>query len=147
MQTPAPRLWHLPQLADPATVKRLAAMHKAHIEKPGFDGGAAQEREIEIKTAEITAMFHKSQKTIQTVNRKVGSSPTPQQRTMGKNVVASLAKDLQVCRCAAFRQAWCTAVLRAWFRFPGPLWLTPPLRCHTGHVPVVSKIAVGLPQP
>ena len=52
-------------------MKDLTLKHKERIDRPGFDGGAEQEQEIEIMTGQITAMFHKNQKLIQTVGRKV----------------------------------------------------------------------------
>lgn len=54
-----------------ARMKELNTMHHKHITQPSFDGGMEQEQEIEITTSEITSLFHKCQKLIQQIGRKV----------------------------------------------------------------------------
>jgi len=78
-----------------ARMKDLTLKHKERIDRPGFDGGAEQEQEIEIMTGQITAMFHKNQKLIQTVGRKSQASSSEGEKRMAKNVIQSAARDLQ----------------------------------------------------
>eukprot|EP00051_Salpingoeca_urceolata_P027417 m.481409 g.481409 ORF g.481409 m.481409 type:complete len:309 (-) comp22163_c0_seq1:81-1007(-) len=76
-------------------MEELSALHSAHAKRGAFDPGVEEERAIEIMTQEITSIFHRCQKVIQTVGRKGQATGSDEQQRLTKNVQQSLAQELQ----------------------------------------------------
>lgn len=87
-----------------ARMDELAQLHDTHVNRPTFDDNAQEEHVIEIMTQEITKMFHQGQREIKTIaaiaqrsarQAGVSASASATQERMTRNVMASLAKELQ----------------------------------------------------
>eukprot|EP00049_Salpingoeca_infusionum_P026719 m.27484 g.27484 ORF g.27484 m.27484 type:complete len:327 (-) comp8935_c0_seq3:2952-3932(-) len=76
-------------------LRHLSTLHSKHVNTPDFENEAEEERAIEIETSEITSMFHQCQKRLQVIGRKGKAGGSPQQATMAKNIMRSIAGDLQ----------------------------------------------------
>ncbi|XP_053250337.1 syntaxin-16 isoform X2 [Podarcis raffonei] len=75
-------------------MKELASLHDKHLNRPTLDDSSEEEHAIEITTQEITQLFHRCQRAVQTLHSK-SRSCTDQERQLLKNVVSSLAQSLQ----------------------------------------------------
>ncbi|XP_063002801.1 syntaxin-16 isoform X3 [Elgaria multicarinata webbii] len=75
-------------------MKELASLHDKHLNRPTLDDSSEEEHAIEITTQEITQLFHRCQRAVQTLHSK-SRSCTDQERRLLKNVVSSLAQSLQ----------------------------------------------------
>ena len=75
-------------------MKDLNALHNKHINRPTLDDSINEEHTIDVTTQEITQLFHQCQRCIQSIQGKSnGAAKT--EKTMVKNVVSSLAAQLQ----------------------------------------------------
>ncbi|XP_042318734.1 syntaxin-16 isoform X2 [Sceloporus undulatus] len=75
-------------------MKELASLHDKHLNRPTLDDSSEEEHAIEITTQEITQLFHRCQRAVQTLHSK-SRSCTDQERRLLKNVVSCLAQSLQ----------------------------------------------------
>eukprot|EP00055_Hartaetosiga_balthica_P000049 m.135513 g.135513 ORF g.135513 m.135513 type:complete len:328 (-) comp10061_c0_seq1:1758-2741(-) len=85
-------------------MKDLHKMHQQHLNKPNLDEEVDEERRIEIATSDLTSMFHRCQKTIQTIGRKGRASGSSQENRMTQNIMKSIATELQTLS-KQFRQS------------------------------------------
>lgn len=74
--------------------KELSLLHDRHLNRPTLDDGTEEEETINVKTQEITQMFQRCQRLIQTFNSTTRLS-SGQEQKMIKNMVSSVARSLQ----------------------------------------------------
>ncbi|XP_053309422.1 syntaxin-16 isoform X2 [Spea bombifrons] len=75
-------------------MKELASLHDKHLNRPTLDDSTEEEHAIEITTQEITQMFHRCQRAVQTLQSRSRSCTEQDERVL-RNVVSSLAQSLQ----------------------------------------------------
>ncbi|XP_030831503.1 syntaxin-16 [Strongylocentrotus purpuratus] len=75
-------------------VKELSSLHDKYLNRPTLDDNMEEEHAIEIATQEITQMFHRCQRSIQSITAKARLS-SRQERKVTQNIVNSLAGSLQ----------------------------------------------------
>ncbi|OCT60262.1 syntaxin 16 S homeolog isoform X1 [Xenopus laevis] len=75
-------------------MKDLASVHDKHMNRPTLDDSTEEEHAIEIATQEITQMFHRCQRSVQSLQSR-SRHCTEQEERLLRNVVASLAQSLQ----------------------------------------------------
>eukprot|EP00126_Sphaerothecum_destruens_P004133 Sdes_comp18018_c0_seq4m7310 len=79
--------------------KELSLLHENHITKPSFDDNMEDEQAIEILTHEITKLFQKCQKDIQSIgifsNRYLNKQHSEQETKVTANVKSAMASALQ----------------------------------------------------
>ncbi|XP_040187646.1 syntaxin-16 isoform X3 [Rana temporaria] len=75
-------------------MKELASLHDKHINRPTLDDSTEAEHAIEISTQEITQMFHRCQRAVQSIQSRARSCTEQEERVL-RNVVSSLAQSLQ----------------------------------------------------
>ncbi|XP_048351838.1 syntaxin-16 isoform X4 [Sphaerodactylus townsendi] len=75
-------------------MKELASLHDKHLNRPTLDDSSEEEHAIEITTQEITQLFHRCQRAVQTLHGRSRACTEQEQRLL-KNVVSSLAQSLQ----------------------------------------------------
>merc|ERR1712093_741037 len=69
-------------------------MHAKRVKRPGLDENVEEEHAIEAMTQNITLSFHQCQRVIQSIARK-STYGTPQEKSLTKNIMASVARELQ----------------------------------------------------
>lgn len=75
-------------------MKELASLHDKHLNRPTLDDSTEAEHAIEISTQEITQMFHRCQRAVQSIQSRARSCTEQEERVL-RNVVSSLAQSLQ----------------------------------------------------
>ncbi|XP_063951099.1 syntaxin-16-like [Lytechinus pictus] len=75
-------------------MKELSSLHDRYLNRPTLDDNMEEEHAIEIATQEITQMFHRCQRSIQSITAKARLS-SRQERKVTQNIVNSLAGSLQ----------------------------------------------------
>ncbi|XP_072013664.1 syntaxin-16-like isoform X2 [Amphiura filiformis] len=75
-------------------MKDLSSLHDKHLNRPTLDDNMEEEHAIEIATQEITQMFHRCQRAIQSIGSR-GRHGTGQEQKVTRNVMSSLATKLQ----------------------------------------------------
>ncbi|XP_071505443.1 syntaxin-16-like [Diadema antillarum] len=75
-------------------MKELSALHDKHLNRPTLDDNMEEEHAIEIATQEITQMFHRCQRSIQSITARAKNA-SKQERLVTRNIVNSLAGALQ----------------------------------------------------
>uniref|UniRef100_A0A4W3JU84 Syntaxin 16 n=1 Tax=Callorhinchus milii TaxID=7868 RepID=A0A4W3JU84_CALMI len=75
-------------------MKELASLHDKYLNRPTLDDSSEEEHAIEITTQEITQMFHRCQRAVQTLQSRWRSCTEQEERVL-RNVVSSLAQSLQ----------------------------------------------------
>ncbi|XP_048405682.1 syntaxin-16 isoform X1 [Stegostoma tigrinum] len=75
-------------------MKELASLHDKYLNRPTLDDSSEEEHAIEITTQEITQMFHRCQRAVQSLQSKWRSCTEQEERVL-RNVVTSLAQALQ----------------------------------------------------
>ncbi|XP_072412945.1 syntaxin-16 isoform X2 [Chiloscyllium punctatum] len=75
-------------------MKELAGLHDKYLNRPTLDDSSEEEHAIEITTQEITQMFHRCQRAVQSLQSKWRSCTEQEERVL-RNVVSSLAQALQ----------------------------------------------------
>ncbi|KAM4692244.1 syntaxin-16 [Rhinophrynus dorsalis] len=75
-------------------MKELASLHDKHLNRPTLDDSTEEEHAIEITTQEITQMFHRCQRAVQSLQSRSRSCTEQEERVL-RNVVSSLAQSLQ----------------------------------------------------
>ncbi|XP_063815463.1 syntaxin-16 isoform X1 [Pseudophryne corroboree] len=75
-------------------MKELASLHDKHLNRPTLDDSTEEEHTIEISTQEITQMFHRCQRAVQTLQSRARHCTEQEERVL-RNVVSSLAQSLQ----------------------------------------------------
>ncbi|XP_077191831.1 syntaxin-16 isoform X2 [Paroedura picta] len=75
-------------------MKELASLHDKHLNRPTLDDSSEEEHAIEITTQEITQLFHRCQRAVQTLHSRSRGCTEQEQRLL-KNIVSSLALSLQ----------------------------------------------------
>ncbi|XP_041060726.1 syntaxin-16 isoform X1 [Carcharodon carcharias] len=75
-------------------MKELAGLHDKYLNRPTLDDSSEEEHAIEITTQEITQMFHRCQRSVQSLQGKWRSCTEQEERVL-RNVVSSLAQALQ----------------------------------------------------
>lgn len=75
-------------------MKELVSLHDKYLNRPTLDDSTEEEHAIEITTQEITQMFHRCQRAVQTLQSKARSCTEQEERVL-RNVVSSLAQSLQ----------------------------------------------------
>ncbi|KAM9296839.1 syntaxin-16 isoform 3-T3 [Gastrophryne carolinensis] len=75
-------------------MKELSSLHDKHLNRPTLDDSTEEEHAIEITTQEITQMFHRCQRAVQTLQSRARNCTEQEERVL-RNVVSSLAQSLQ----------------------------------------------------
>ncbi|XP_018429806.1 PREDICTED: syntaxin-16 isoform X1 [Nanorana parkeri] len=75
-------------------MKELASLHDKHLNRPTLDDSTEEEHAIEISTQEITQMFHRCHRSVQSLQSRIRNC-TEQEERLLRNVVSSLAQSLQ----------------------------------------------------
>ncbi|KAG9474478.1 syntaxin-16 isoform X1 [Eleutherodactylus coqui] len=75
-------------------MKELASLHDKHLNRPTLDDSTEEEHAIEITTQEVTQMFHRCQRAVQTIQSRARNCTEQEERVL-RNVVSSLAQSLQ----------------------------------------------------
>ncbi|KAM5135918.1 syntaxin-16 isoform 2-T2 [Mantella aurantiaca] len=75
-------------------MKELASLHDKHLNRPTLDDSTEEEHAIEISTQEITQMFHRCQRAVQSLQSRARNCTEQEERVL-RNVVSSLAQSLQ----------------------------------------------------
>uniref|UniRef100_F7DNQ3 Syntaxin-16 n=1 Tax=Monodelphis domestica TaxID=13616 RepID=F7DNQ3_MONDO len=75
-------------------MKELASLHDKHLNRPTLDDSSEEEHAIEITTQEITQLFHRCQRAVQSLQSRARKCTEQEERVL-RNVVSSLAQSLQ----------------------------------------------------
>uniref|UniRef100_UPI00358EBC6C syntaxin-16 isoform X2 n=1 Tax=Myxine glutinosa TaxID=7769 RepID=UPI00358EBC6C len=84
---------HFDVIRIKSKLRELAVLHDKHLNRPTLDDVSTEEHTIEISTQEITQMFHRCQRAVQSLQRQGGGRGMNDQ--VLANVVSSLAQSLQ----------------------------------------------------
>ncbi|XP_006839369.1 PREDICTED: syntaxin-16 [Chrysochloris asiatica] len=76
-------------------MKELASLHDKYLNRPTLDDSREEEHAIEITTQEITQLFHRCQRAVQTLPSRAHRSCSEQEARLLRNVVTALAQILQ----------------------------------------------------
>ncbi|XP_067929205.1 syntaxin-16-like [Watersipora subatra] len=83
----------IPQISKQMT--ELSSLHTRHLNRPSLDDSIDEEKVIERQTSGITKMFQECQSLVHRLNTKISRCSSPQQSKLARNVMASIARELQ----------------------------------------------------